>query len=220
MARPKSDIQERILASARTHFGAEGVEACSLRNIAKDAETSIGMVYYYYPSKDDIFLAVVEDSYQRFLADLEQVIGEHDDYRSRMRGFYRRLGAMSDEEREVIHLVIRESLTSSDRRERLRSRFLRGHLPLLYRAILQGFETGDLDQGINPIIAMACSMALGGVAVAVTKFACCGMDSVAVDTSICDAVRDSIRKFVPELPSNDDLAEQLSQIAVRALGKR
>lgn len=220
MARPKSDIQERILAAARARFLAEGVEACSLRNIAKDAETSIGMVYYYYPSKDDIFLAIVEECYQNFLADLEQVIGAHGEYQARMCGFYRRLGAMTEAEREIIHLVIRESLTSNDRRDRLRARFLRGHLPLLYRAILQGFETGELDESLNPIVAFGCSLALGGVAVAISKFACCGKQAVSNDTSICDTVRESIGKVLPQLPTNEDLAELLSQIAVRALGKR
>lgn len=220
MARPKSDIQERILAAARARFIAEGVEACSLRNIAKDADTSIGMVYYYYPSKDEIFLAIVEECYQKFLADLEEVIEKHGDYQARMCGFYRRLGAMKEAEREIIHLVIRESLTSNDRRDRLRSRFLRGHLPLLYRAILQGFESGELDESVNPIVAFGCSMALGGVAVAISKFACCGSEAMTSDTTICDKVRESVGKLLPQLPTNEDLAEQLSQIAVRALGKR
>jgi AcrR family transcriptional regulator len=80
VARPKSDIQERIVAAAHQRFLAEGVEATSLRNIAKDADTSIGMVYYYYTTKDDLFLAVVEETYQVILADLEQRLGAGDTF--------------------------------------------------------------------------------------------------------------------------------------------
>ena len=61
MARPRSDIQKRIVLAARTRFLADGVDGASLRHIARAARTSIGMVYYYFPTKDDLFLAVVEE---------------------------------------------------------------------------------------------------------------------------------------------------------------
>jgi AcrR family transcriptional regulator len=44
MARPRSDIRPRLLASARARFLREGVDGASLRSIAKDAATNIGMV--------------------------------------------------------------------------------------------------------------------------------------------------------------------------------
>jgi AcrR family transcriptional regulator len=45
MARPASDIAPRIVHAARERFLFEGVDGASLRNIAKDAGTNIGMVY-------------------------------------------------------------------------------------------------------------------------------------------------------------------------------
>ena len=45
MARPRSDIEPRIVHAARRRFLKEGVDGASLRTIAKDAGTSIGMVY-------------------------------------------------------------------------------------------------------------------------------------------------------------------------------
>jgi AcrR family transcriptional regulator len=44
MARPASDIQKRIFVAARARFLSEGVDGASLRQIAKDAGTNIGMV--------------------------------------------------------------------------------------------------------------------------------------------------------------------------------
>ena len=61
MARPRSDIEPRIVHAARRRFLKEGVDGASLRTIARDAKTSIGMVYYYFPTKDDLFFAVVEE---------------------------------------------------------------------------------------------------------------------------------------------------------------
>src|SRR6266511_1861365 len=70
MARPRTDIEPRILHAARARFLADGVDGASLRAIARAAGTSIGMLYYYFPSKDDLFLAVVEEVYSALLADL------------------------------------------------------------------------------------------------------------------------------------------------------
>lgn len=219
MARPRSDIQDRILAAARARFIAEGVDAASLRAIAKEADTSIGMVYYYYPTKDDLFLAVVEECYQKFLEDLEEVLSGRQGYQSRVCGFYARLGSMSESEREIIDLVIREMFSSNDRRARLRTRFLRGHLPLVFRVITEGFEAGELDRSINPIIAMACTLGIGSVTAVVNRMIRSRLNN-GDDTSLPECVCNAVCNLMPELPDNEKLAELLSTLAVRALGKR
>ncbi len=70
MGRTRSDLGPRIIEAARGRFLREGVDGASLRAIAADAGTSIGMVYYYFPTKDDLFFAVVEETYQHVLEDL------------------------------------------------------------------------------------------------------------------------------------------------------
>ena len=74
MPRPKSDIDARIVAAARARFLLEGVDGASLRSIATDAGTNVGMIYYYFPTKDDLFLGVVEDIYAGLLDDLAQAL--------------------------------------------------------------------------------------------------------------------------------------------------
>ena len=54
MARPRGDIAPRILHAARRRFLTEGIDGASLRGIAADAGTNIGMVYYYFPTKDEM----------------------------------------------------------------------------------------------------------------------------------------------------------------------
>ena len=74
MARPRSDISERIRDAACERFLADGVDGASLRAIATKAKTSIGMVYYYYPSKEELFFAVVEETYSKLVADLGRAL--------------------------------------------------------------------------------------------------------------------------------------------------
>jgi AcrR family transcriptional regulator len=162
MARPKSDIEPRILAAARTRFLSDGVDGASLRGIASDAGTSIGMVYYYFPSKDELFFAVVEELYQRLLADIERAIAADVGVRERVERLYLRIAAISDEELMVLRLVAREALTSNERFKRLRERFKAGHVPLIARLVADGYAGGVLDRNLHPMVAM---LAVAGVGV-------------------------------------------------------
>jgi AcrR family transcriptional regulator len=162
MARPRSDIRTRVLHKARERFLMEGVDGASLRRIAEDAGTSIGMIYYYFPTKDDLFLAVVEQVYQVVLADLLTALDPSSPVVERIQRLYARVGELSEEERMVVRLVLREALISSARLDRIVERFQRGHLPLLIRLIGDGMADGTLDASIPPMFLVLSMMVLGG----------------------------------------------------------
>lgn len=162
MARPRSDIEPRILASARQRFLNDGVDGASLRGIAADAGTSIGMVYYYFPTKDELFLGVVEQLYQKLLADIEQAIAADVPVPERLERLLGRVARLSDEELLVLRLVVREMLTSSSRFARLRERFQKGHIPLVARLVADGYLTKTFDGQVHPMVTM---LSLAGLAV-------------------------------------------------------
>lgn len=163
MARPPTDIAPRIVRAARGLFLRDGVDGASLREIARGAKTSIGMVYYYFPTKDELFLAVVEEVYERLLAELAAAMAAEEGAERKIRALYTRLGALSDAEIDIIRLIARESLVSSDRRSRVLERFSRGHLPLLLQTVAQGVEGGELT-GELPLAVMALAALTLGVA--------------------------------------------------------
>jgi AcrR family transcriptional regulator len=162
MARPRSDIAPRILQAARARFLAEGVDGASLRAIAEDAGTNIGMVYYYFQAKEALFLAVIEETYVGLLASLEQVLAPSLPAGERLRGLYTRIGSLRPDEATMLRLVLREALTSPARLERLIDRFRRGHVPLLIRLVQDAVREGLFDAGIPPALLLAGMLALGG----------------------------------------------------------
>lgn len=156
MARPRSDISARIVESARERFLREGVDGASLRAIAAAAGTSIGMVYYYFPTKDDLFLGVVEEQYGALLEDFETALATSQPVEERIRELFRRIAKLSDEEAMVVRIVIREILVSTDRRTRIAERFSRGHLPLILRLVSDGVLSGTFREDVPaPVIAIA-----------------------------------------------------------------
>src|SRR5687767_15276580 len=106
MARPRGDIDIRILRAARQRFLIEGVDGASLRHIARDAGTSIGMIYYYFPSKQELFLAVVEEIYSTLLADLREALAGPGGFEQRVQRLYHRFARMSEDELTVLRLVL------------------------------------------------------------------------------------------------------------------
>lgn len=163
MGRPRSDIAERVVHAARARFLVEGVDGASLRAIAHDAGTSVGMVYYYFPTKDDLFLAVVEEVYGALLDDLEALLTPPASLEERLVRLFVRIGAASEHEAEVVRLVVREALVSSSRLDRLVERFQRGHLPLLLGAVAGGVEEGAVDPRLPLPLAMILTAAMGVV---------------------------------------------------------
>lgn len=157
MGRPPSGIRPRIVEAARARFLADGVEGASLRQIARDAGTNIGMIVYYFPTKDDLFLAVVEEVYAAVVRDLAAILQVGAPARERLRDAFVRLGSASALELQVIRLVAREALSSSTRLDRVVARFMRGHVPLLLATIADGVRNGELDGGVPlPLIVLAC----------------------------------------------------------------
>jgi len=162
MARPRTDIAPRILEAARHRFRQHGVDGASLRAIAKDAKTSIGMVYYYYPTKDDLFFAVVETVYERFLSKLEAALAPQGTVEQRLGRLYKQLSEVTDDEVEMLRLVVRDVLTSSTRFERLLARVLRGHVPLVLRTLTEGLSDGTFDRRHHPVVLFFATFALAG----------------------------------------------------------
>jgi len=161
VARPASDIPERLLEAARSHFLAHGVDGSSLRAIAQDAGTSIGMIYYHYETKDDLFQAVVEQFYQPLLEDLVAAFDPALPPEQRLRNGFARLGSLSDAELEVVRIVIREGMSSSERLQIVFQRFKQGHFPLVVRALMDGMQDGTLRDDLNPLAMILGAGALG-----------------------------------------------------------
>jgi len=163
VARPRTDIQPRIVHAARARFLAEGVDGASLRTIARDAGTNIGMVFYYFPTKDDLFLAVVEEVYAQLLADVARSLEDDAPLRDRLKGAFVRLGRASDDELSVVRLVVREVLLSSERYARVFARMQRGHLALFVATIAEAVQAGDLDGSIAPPLLLIATFAMGAI---------------------------------------------------------
>lgn len=163
MARPRTNIEPRILHAARKEFLQSGVDGASLRTIARAAHTSVGMIYYYFRTKDDLFFGVVEELYTKLLEELAVILGQEAPIQRKLEQLFLRLGAASQEELDVIRLVVREALVSTTRFERLFSRFQTGHVGMMFQAFGAAMQKGEVDSTLPLPMLVLGSLALGGI---------------------------------------------------------
>lgn len=71
--REREAVARAILDAARDLFVAEGYQNVSIRKIAEKIEYSPAAIYSYFPSKDDIFLALAEEGFRILFAGEEEV---------------------------------------------------------------------------------------------------------------------------------------------------
>jgi len=71
----KRDLKrERILDAAKRRFGRFGIRATTIQDIARDADTAVGTIYQFYPDKDALILAWVDEHRHLIRQQLENVL--------------------------------------------------------------------------------------------------------------------------------------------------
>jgi AcrR family transcriptional regulator len=58
-----TDLRERIKEVAVEHFNTNGYYGTTIRNIAKDVNCSLPMIYYYYKSKKELFDEIIKKEF-------------------------------------------------------------------------------------------------------------------------------------------------------------
>ncbi len=59
----EKDMRERIKEVAVEHFNTNGYHGTTIRNIAKDVDCSLPMIYYYYHNKKELFDEIIKREY-------------------------------------------------------------------------------------------------------------------------------------------------------------
>jgi AcrR family transcriptional regulator len=68
------DKADQIIEAAQKRFGLYGLEKTSMREIAEDLNLTKGSLYYYFPDKEHLYIAVIDKEQKEFIRSLEQTI--------------------------------------------------------------------------------------------------------------------------------------------------
>src|SRR5689334_10295760 len=62
----EAGTRDRILEVALQEFSRRGLSGARIDAIAAESGLNKGMIYYYFGSKEDLYVAALEESYRRF----------------------------------------------------------------------------------------------------------------------------------------------------------
>lgn len=142
-----------ILQAGKREFSRHGLGGARVDRIAERAGANKRMLYYYFGSKEDLFLAVLEESYAE-IRNAEQALDlEHRDPREALKRLVEFTWTYYLEHPEFMTLLNSENLHKGRHvRHSLRVREM--HAPLvktLRRILLAGERQGLFRKGIDPV---------------------------------------------------------------------
>ena len=109
---PRKARREQLLMSAQTIFVARGYHAAAMDEIAENAGVSKPVLYQHFPSKLDLYLALLEQSTEDLVRRVQSALdGTHDNQR-RVRAAIEAYFAFVDDEAAAFRLVFESDLTN------------------------------------------------------------------------------------------------------------
>jgi AcrR family transcriptional regulator len=78
------DMRQRIIEAAITIAAQSGFAQATTKEIAREADCSEGIIYHYFASKHELFLAVIKENTEEFLRQLKEEVEAGETARDRL----------------------------------------------------------------------------------------------------------------------------------------
>jgi AcrR family transcriptional regulator len=148
---PKNDVSEerkdQILNAARKTFSTKGIYKTRMSDIAETSGLSKGALYWYFKSKDDIILSLLEKIFEPELKDLKKVLAEDRPTAEKLLGYAERYGQDIANTLKWMPLIY-DFIALAFRQEKIKqaiSIYYQKHLKLLEDLIQQGIDLGEFQ---------------------------------------------------------------------------
>lgn len=137
------DVRERIVAGAMKLFAEKGYAATSLREIAELARTTKPMIYYYFQSKEGLYISTLRDLLQALADAIDRATHPGDDPVEKLRTFADAYLRYFQSHEPHIAFVVREVFgLGADIMDEFGKNLDERALSRLHRIVEEGIERG------------------------------------------------------------------------------
>ena len=149
--------RNRLLAVAKSAFAETGYSATNINRIAEKAGISIGAIYKYFRSKEDLFLTVVEQGHDLLKEVVDGIVGSGGTIMEKVEQIVRSAIAYSLRDPEFVRIYIDCTTQGLAPLAARLSRSIESVAAEAYRRmIVEAQRTGEVDAGLDPGIAAFC----------------------------------------------------------------
>ncbi|MEM6528621.1 MAG: TetR/AcrR family transcriptional regulator [Chloroflexota bacterium] len=153
---PKPDVSDeripQILHAAAQMFSQYGIDGTSMAQIAKSADVSKAMIYYYFDSKEALVSALVRNLFDADQAGLDELIESNTPALERMTQYMTDLADLL-ESNAVLYPIFAEFKARSARSEdvqRIMQAYFSRYVDAFAQIIQQGIDTGHVRPQVDP----------------------------------------------------------------------
>ncbi|NLV58396.1 MAG: TetR/AcrR family transcriptional regulator [Clostridiales bacterium] len=114
----EKDLRSRIKEVAVEHFNNHGYHGTTIRNIAREVDCSLPMIYYYYKSKKELFDEIITQDYLLLLKRLAKSLEAKDAIEYYTQWVYN-LNNLSNYDRHIYRLGIKVYLSFDGDRDHI-----------------------------------------------------------------------------------------------------
>jgi AcrR family transcriptional regulator len=151
-----SDLVERrraqIVEAATRLVARQGFAKTVVREIAEEADISVGLVYEYVRSKEDILFLIYEHWSKVWQEGLERALSKGDDPLEQLESIINFLVSISDKHAEVGHLFYREPGHLTEHGRELAKNFEREMVDRITGIIQSAVDGGFLRPETDPVV--------------------------------------------------------------------
>ncbi len=80
-----NETKEQIALIATRMFAQRGFDGTTIREIAEEAEVSKPVLYYYFKSKEELYIWLVNDAYEFYLSNLQEIIEKDLEFKEKLK---------------------------------------------------------------------------------------------------------------------------------------
>jgi AcrR family transcriptional regulator len=142
------DVRERVLLAALECFGSFGFEGTSTRAVAERAEVTHTLVLYHFQSKDNLWIATMENALRPYLSKIvESLDGSRQaPAREGLKAFIEQFLHLSARQPQIHRILTTASNQGTERLEWIIDHFLRDHFTQVRELIRRGQAEGSVRQ--------------------------------------------------------------------------
>ncbi len=122
-----SDLREKILTTAIRLFAQQGYNATGVRQITKEADTTVSMVSYYFGSKEGILKEIIDDYYRKIQPFVDTAFQDTTSHETMIRNFVNNYLKIIKDYPDQVRIVNHELAFGNSKVENLRTEHVKKH---------------------------------------------------------------------------------------------
>jgi AcrR family transcriptional regulator len=153
--------QRQIVEAARNIIATRGIEALTIREIAKEVGISEGDIYRHFTGKKAILLFLIEDVERTLMESVERAASEEREPVQRLENVLRAHLSYIEQRRGISLLIVAETLRLADKDLRKRMfEVVSRYIARIEEILAQGIRAGHVNKDIDPGMAALTFFAL------------------------------------------------------------